>query len=185
MTDFLHSIDKTWTLFLDRDGVINERIWGGYVTEPDGFHFIPGVLEALSLLSNRFGKIILVTNQQGIGKGQMTEDHLGAIHKHMVEEVESQGGRIDAVYFCPDLKSKSDNCRKPGIKMALQAKADFPEIDFSKSIMVGDSDSDVEFGKNAGMFTVYTGKETNNIEADLIVKDLLSFTQIIEKSFSS
>jgi histidinol-phosphate phosphatase family protein len=186
MTAFINSIDKTWTLFLDRDGVINDRIIDGYVTQPEGFHFIPGVLEALATLSKLFGKVILVTNQQGIGKGLMTTDQLNAIHHHMVKEIEQSGGRLDAVYFCPDLKSKPENCRKPGITMALQAKADFPEIDFSKSVMVGDSESDMEFGENAGMISVYAGvTKPLKVKPDLKVQNLAAFAHLIEKSHSS
>ena len=119
-----------------------------------------------------------MTNQQGIGKGLMTTEQLHTIHQSMLDKIREQGGRVDAVYFCPDLKSKPDNCRKPGIFMALQAQADFPEIDFSKSIMVGDSFSDMEFGRRTGMFTVYAGVE-KNIEADVVVFGLRDLATII------
>lgn len=184
MTEFIGRIDTSWTLFLDRDGVINERIVGEYVNDPKEFHFLPGVLDALAYFSKLFGKIIIVTNQQGIGKGLMTSDHLQTIHKHMLEKIEEQGGRVDAVYFCPDLKSKPDNCRKPGIDMALKAKNHFPEIDFSKSIMVGDSSTDMEFGKNARMFTVYAGTE-KEVMADAVVSGLKALADLIDKSYSS
>ncbi|MBN2616605.1 MAG: HAD family hydrolase [Bacteroidales bacterium] len=178
MEDFTGRIDSSWTLFLDRDGVINERIMGGYVTDPKGFHFLPGVPEAIASFSKRFGKIIIVTNQQGIGKGLMTTEHVQTLHEYMLQKIEEQGGRVDAIYFCPDLKTKPDNCRKPGIYMALQAQSDFPEIDFSKSIMVGDSVTDMEFGRKAGMFTVYAGLE-QTIEADAVVSGLKALAAII------
>lgn len=184
MKDFIGRIDTSWTLFLDRDGVINERIMGGYVTDPKGFHFIPGVLESLAFFSKLFGRIIIVTNQQGIGKGLMNAEQLQTIHEFMLEKIKEYGGRVDAIYFCPDLKSEPDNCRKPGIKMALQAQADFPEIDFSKSMMVGDSHTDIEFGKNARMVTVYAGKE-QGIVADAVVSDLKELADLIDKSYSS
>lgn len=176
-------IDKSWSLFLDRDGVINERIVGGYVTDPKAFHFLPGVLESLSSFSKIFGKIIMVTNQQGIGKGLMTEEQVNEIHQSMLKDIRENGGRVDAIYFCPDLKEKTENCRKPGIKMAERAKKQFPEIEFSKSIMVGDSSSDIEFGKNAGMFTVYAGIG-DNPDADLQVFGLKELADLVEKSHS-
>jgi len=139
------------SLFLDRDGVINKRIMGGYITRADDFEFLPGVLEAIRLLSEHFAHVFIVTNQQGIGKGLMTEEKLEEIHQAMQSQIEYAGGRIDKIYFCPDLASKEPNCRKPGIQMALQAKQDFPDINFTQSIMVGDTLSDMEFGENAGM----------------------------------
>ncbi len=138
-------------LFLDRDGVINERVWGGYITQWEDFHFIDGVKEAIVSFSKYFERIIIVTNQQGIGKGLMSDKDIQHIHQQLIQSIEDVGGKIDAVYYCGDLKSKSKNCRKPGIEMALKAKADFPEICFEKSLMIGDTKSDMEFAKNTGM----------------------------------
>lgn len=149
------NIDKTWTLFLDRDGVINTRLIDDYVKHWIEFEFIDGVLPALKELKEIFGTIVVVTNQQCIGKGIITVDDLELIHKNMLYEIDYMKGRIDKVYFSPYLSSENHPTRKPGIGMALQAKKDYPNIDFAKSIMVGDSMSDMEFGKNAGMITVY------------------------------
>jgi len=160
MIDFLTHVDNSWTLFLDRDGVINRRIVGGYVAHPQDFIFLPGVLDALKIFSSRFGKIIVVTNQQGIGKGIMTKDQVLEVHHYMLTQVAAAGARIDGIYFCGDLATKPHNCRKPNIHMAVQAKNQFPEIDFSKSIMVGDSHSDMVFGTNTGMKTIFVTSET-------------------------
>jgi histidinol-phosphate phosphatase family protein len=151
------SPDKTWTLFLDRDGVINVRFPGDYVKTVEEFEFLPGVKDAIASLSAVFGKIIVVTNQQGIAKGYYSHDDLAAIHAFMRTEVEKAGGRIDAVYYAHQLASENSPMRKPGIGMALQAQKDFPEIDFSRSLMVGDSDSDMEFAKRAGMNAFFVG----------------------------
>jgi len=148
-------IDKSWTLFLDRDGVINKKIDNDYVKAWEQFEFLPGVIEALKILSVKFGKIIIVTNQQGVGKQLMSEDDLHAIHKKMIIDIEKAGGRIDKIYFAPQLKSENSDYRKPAIGMALQAQKEFTDIDFSKSIMVGDSYHDMQFGKKAGMTTVF------------------------------
>jgi D-glycero-alpha-D-manno-heptose 1-phosphate guanylyltransferase len=147
-------IDQTWTLFLDRDGVINQRIVGEYVKSIDEFHFIPGSLASIARFSELFGRIVVVTNQQGIGKGIMTARNLEEIHRYMQSEIEKHGGKIDAVYFAPQLSSENSEMRKPNTGMAHQAKRDFPEIDFSKSVLIGDSDSDIIFGQKLGMITV-------------------------------
>jgi histidinol-phosphate phosphatase family protein len=146
-----------YTLFLDRDGVLNERIIGNYVTKPDEFVIINGVLEALKKFSVVFGRIVIVTNQQGIGKGLMTEDDLEEVHNVFLKKVSENGGRIDKVYFSPWLEREHSFYREPNIGMALKAKKDFPEIRFRHSLMVGDSLSDMKFGKNAGMTTVLVG----------------------------
>ena len=181
MNKFIKEIDKSWTLFLDRDGVINKRIFGGYVKSWDEFEFLPGVLEAISIFSIIFNRIVIVTNQQGIGKGLMNESQLNTIHKKIIESVSNSGGRIDSIYYCPDLANKENNCRKPGINMASMAKEDFPDINLIKSIIVGDSVSDIMFGKNAGMKTILHESEENIIvDADLKVKSLLEFAHLIK-----
>lgn len=152
-------INKTWTLFLDRDGVINHRLVNDYVKHPDEFEFLPGVPEAVAQFTKRFGRIVVVTNQQGIGKGLYTEADLARVHEKMFAGFDAVGTKIDAVYFAPQLNHENSTMRKPGIGMALKAQEEFPEIDFSRSIMVGDSGSDLEFAANAGMFAVFVGEE--------------------------
>lgn len=180
------SFDRGWTLFLDRDGVINRRIHGGYVTNFDEFIFLEGVRQALRIFSGVFGRIIVVTNQQGIGKGLMTTEDAMKIHEMMLAVVEKYGGRIDRVYFCPNLDEEQHPDRKPGLGMALKAKCDFPEIDFSRSLMAGDSPTDIEFGQRAGMHTVMLGplKEglSNSSGADFIFPDLISLAKAISGS---
>lgn len=152
------NIDKHWTLFLDRDGVINEKRENDYVKNLDEFSFTNGALDAISRLSVLFGKIIVVTNQRGVGKGLMTELQLISIHNYLIKAVNQSGGRIDQIYYCTDIYETSEN-RKPNIGMAIKAKTDFPEIDFRKSIMIGDSKSDMEFGKRLSMYTIYISRK--------------------------
>ena len=90
------------TLFLDRDGVINQQRPYDYVKTTGEFIFIDGALEALRLLSPLFKHIIIVTNQRGVGKGIMTRKDLEEIHAYMMNEVSGQGGRIDKIYVCTD-----------------------------------------------------------------------------------
>ena len=162
MSSFLHisalrtdKIDSTWTIFLDRDGVINKRIVDGYVKSPDEFEFLPGALEAIRIISRKTPRVIIVTNQQGVAKGLMSSQEVDRVHDFLRKQVMETGGRIDGIYFCPEWAHQASNCRKPNSSMAVRAKQDFPEIDFSKSIMVGDMPSDIEFGKRLGMTTVW------------------------------
>ncbi|MFI5171612.1 MAG: D-glycero-alpha-D-manno-heptose-1,7-bisphosphate 7-phosphatase [Chitinophagales bacterium] len=152
-------IDKTWTLFLDRDGIINKKIDHDYVRNWKQFEFLPGVKESLKVLSAIFTRIIIVTNQRGIGKGLMSEHDLIAIHHKMLDEITETGGRVDAVFFCPDLTDDGSTHRKPKPGMAFDAKKQFPDIDFSKSIMAGDALVDMQFGKNLNMVTVLISPE--------------------------
>jgi len=157
-------VDFGWTLFLDRDGVINRRLPGDYVKDLEQFAFLDGVLPALAIFQSLFHRIIIVTNQQGIGKGLMTEVQLQALHRYMLRAIRDSGGRIDAVYHCPALERDTDPCRKPQPGMARQAQADFPSIDFSRSIMVGDSISDMRFGAGLGMINVLVETKAEAME---------------------
>lgn len=150
----LKKVDKSWTLFIDRDGVINDETIGEYVLRWDQFIFSSGVLQSFKKLSDVFGRIILVTNQRGVGKGLMSKADLDTIHYEMQREIEIVGGHLDKIYYCTDVDAVSFY-RKPNPGMAVQAKKDFPEIDFKRCIMVGNKESDMRFGRAAGMFTVF------------------------------
>ena len=147
-------IDSEWTLFLDRDGVINKKLEGRYVTTPKELVVLPGALDAIAKFSTLFGRIIIVTNQQGIGKEIMTHEDLSLVHNSLIDQITYFGGRIDQIYYCPDLAYEDSPNRKPNPGMGFQAKKDFPEINFRKSIMIGDSDSDIQFGNTLRMTTV-------------------------------
>lgn len=177
--------DKTWTLFLDRDGVLNQRLVDDYVKKPEQFIWIDGVLESLAFFAGVFGRMVVVTNQQGIGKGLMKLETLEQIHSKMLNEVKQSGGRIDKVYFCPDLENSGSFNRKPMPGMGLQAKRDFQEIEFRKSIMVGDTLSDMRFGKRLKMITVLISADPVPARQypgliDLRFNDLKSFSAFIK-----
>jgi D-glycero-D-manno-heptose 1,7-bisphosphate phosphatase len=152
--EWISQIDEHWTLFLDRDGVINIEKENDYIRHWDEFYFIAGVLDAFPVFAKKFGRIVIVTNQKGVGKGLMTEEHLLEINKGTQDMVNGAGGRIDKIYYCISVDD-SDPYRKPNPGMAHLAKADFPEIDFNRSLMVGNTMSDMEFGKACGMYTVF------------------------------
>lgn len=164
-------VDRDWTLFLDRDGVINLHFPKDYVKDWSEFYFLEGALEHIARLSQVFGKVIVVTNQQGVAKGLMTEETLLSIHRNMMSEIEAAGGRIDSIYAATSLAHDDpDGLRKPKIGMAMQAQLDFPEIDFAKAIIVGDSITDMQFGRNAGMFTILVSdRESSDAVESLLV----------------
>jgi len=161
-------IDKSWTLFLDRDGVINERIPGQYISDVKDLKLTPGCRQAIGSFNYYFGKTLVVTNQAGIGKGIMTTEQLDIVHQQISKELKPYHARIHKYYHCPELADTNSKCRKPAIGMGKQAQKDFPEIDFSKSIMVGDSHSDMEFGKALGMKCILI---EGKIEEEEILKD--------------
>lgn len=150
----LNDVDKNWALFLDRDGVINNERVGFYVLNWSEFHFSEGAIKAIKMLSDKVGRIIIITNQRGVGKQLMTETDLIEIHKEMQNEISTAGGRIDAIYYCTAV-DKDCFDRKPNPGMAHQAFNDFPDIDPNKCIMVGNKLSDMRFGRAAGINTVF------------------------------
>ena len=140
-------------LFLDRDGVLNVLRPNDYVKCPAELELLPGVAEAVALCRPHFDFIFVATTQQGIGKGLMTEDDLEAVHAKLLAAVPG----IDAVYFCPRLERENSFMRKPNIGMALQARRGYPGLKLKESVMVGDSMTDMLFGRRAGMTTVLVG----------------------------
>lgn len=168
-----------WSLFLDRDGVINKRLMDDYVKSVDEFEFIDGVLQAIKDLSEIFRHMFIVTNQQGVGRGLMSEADLNQIHNLMLKQIKQSAGRIDQIYYCTDLSNKPLNCRKPGISMAVAAKKDYPDIDFERAIMVGDTKSDMEFAQNVGMKAVFIGEELPDTKIDYHFLSLFAFSKFL------
>ena len=142
------------TLFLDRDGVINVKIDNDYVKSWAEFEFRQDFLKVVHPITHIFDRIIIVTNQKGIGRGLMTEDDLSDIHQKMVTEIKAHGGKIDAIYYCSHKSDDYPN-RKPRIGMAIQAKHDFPDLRFSHSILIGDSKCDIQLAEQLNIQSVY------------------------------
>lgn len=179
----LSKVDQSWCLFLDRDGVINKRNVNGYITSISEFEFLPGVLQSLGKMHNSFAHTFVVTNQQCIAKNELTHEKLHGIHNYMLFEINNAGGYIDQIYYSPDLAHIGSQTRKPAIGMALQAEADFPWVNLKKSIMVGDSPSDMQFGKNAGMLNVFVNENGGRDPlAEICVRSLLEFSLLLELS---
>lgn len=155
---------------------------GGYIETVQEFEFLPGVLQTLAQLKTQFGKIFVVTNQQGIGKGIMTHEQLSEVHQYMCQEVKKSGGHIEQVYYAPQLASEESDMRKPGIGMAVQVQNENPDVNFQKAIMVGDTDSDIIFGKNAGMKTVFvqTSQKKSSANPDFVIPTLNELTTLLQ-----
>lgn len=176
-------IDKGWTLFLDRDGVINKKIENGYVTKWEEFKILPGVIDAMSILSSLFGKIIIVTNQRGIAKGLMSEIDLKIIHNNMINIFQKNSIHITKIYYCPHDYRDNCNCRKPKTGMIEQALKDFSDINLKKAIIVGDSATDILMAENAGLLSVLIN-DSENINLDtkptFYFKSLLDFASTLK-----
>lgn len=185
-TKNLPFIDTSWTLFLDRDGVINVNKEKSYIFNRDEFVFTEGALQALATVGKMVGRIIVVTNQRGVEKGLMSIEDLNDIHAFMLDQIREAGGRIDSIFYCTSLFDDHPD-RKPNIGMPLKAKSLYPEIDFSKSIMVGDKSSDMHLGKNIGAVTVWisTPHYQDTVEPgqiDLTVHSLYEFVELLKTS---
>ena len=179
----LKQINNSWTLFLDRDGVINYEKHQDYIHNWDEFKFYEGVKEAMKIFAEKFHRIIVVTNQKGVGKGLTKLDDLHTIHANMEREIEKAGGRIDAIYYCSELDNDNP-FRKPQPGMGLQAMQQFPDIVPAKSIMIGNTISDMEFGRNLGVYTVFLPTTRPDVDLkdkriDAVCDSLLAFAQSI------
>jgi D-glycero-D-manno-heptose 1,7-bisphosphate phosphatase len=143
------------TVFIDRDGVVNEKMpEGRYVTTWRDFHVLPGVVEAIGLLNQARLRVVVVSNQRGIALGLYSIEDVRAINAEFERMLEAAGMHVDGIYFCPHDK-KECNCRKPLPGLFEQAAKDIPGISATSSVMMGDSVSDIEFGRRLGMKTIF------------------------------
>jgi len=134
-------------VFIDRDDTLAKDI--PYCDDPDRFSVYPDVPAAIARLNSAGFLVIVITNQSGIGRGYFTEETLGKVHAKMLSQIESGGGRVDDIFFCPHTPEDHCSCRKPEIGMGLQAVEKYG-IDVSQSYMVGDADKDIQFGERLG-----------------------------------
>jgi histidinol-phosphate phosphatase family protein len=161
--------------FLDRDGVINRKAPPGeYITRWEDMQILPGVGEAIGLLNGAGFLVIVVTNQRCVAKGLITAAGLEAMHEQMRAELASAGSILNGVYSCPHELEPPCTCRKPRPGMLLQAAREH-QIDLISSWMIGDSDIDVEAGRNAGCNTarLLGSGETESSKSDLVAQSLL------------
>ncbi|HEY2121879.1 MAG TPA: HAD family hydrolase [Candidatus Acidoferrum sp.] len=150
--------------FLDRDGIINKRVPDGYILRWQDFQILPGVAEAISLLNHAGFLVIVVTNQRCIAKDLLTLAGLDEIHKNMTSELASKNARLDAIYFCPHGSDQSCTCRKPAPGMLITASKEH-NLDLGNSWMIGDTDTDIAAGRNAGCKTIQITENTEEAAA--------------------
>lgn len=143
------------TVFLDRDGVINKKMpEGSYVRSPAELEILDGAAQAIAHLNRAGLRVIVVSNQRGIALGLYTARDVRAIQAAIERHLADHGAHLDGLYFCPHDKAQC-NCRKPLPGLFEQAVAAFPDITATTSVMIGDSLSDIEFGRRLGMPTIY------------------------------
>lgn len=167
-------------IFFDRDGIVNQRKINGYIQEYAEFEFIKPFFEIFKKTDDYGFLKILITNQQGIGKGFMTEQDLSVIHNRMQFDLfQKVGFGFDDIYYSPDLANSGSRTRKPEPGMLLDAIEKW-NIDKSKSIFIGDNTTDVLAGINAGVDTIFIGSEQNS-NANYNFEDLETFNTKFEK----
>lgn len=138
-------------VFFDRDGVVNVSPGAGYVLRWEDFRFSPGIFEALRWCKECGYATILVTSQQGVGKGLMSQAMLDEIHAAMQRELMAEGAAFDGIYACTCLaEDPTCRCRKPSAEMIWQA-AEAHQLDLSRSVLVGDYDRDIQMAIHAGV----------------------------------
>lgn len=170
-------------VLVDRDGTLNVEL-GRYAFDIKDFGVYPEVIKGMKLLSKTDYKLIMITNQQGIGKGRYTKKDAMRFNEHLKKFIEDNGGRINGIYFCPHLKEHKCSCRKPEIGMIMKAKEDF-NLDLEKCFVIGDKTTDIEMGKRANCKTIlvktgYKG-EDRKVEAkpDFVADDFLQAANIV------
>lgn len=158
-------------IFIDRDGTINEDY--GYTYLIEKFRFLPRAIEGLKILSTVGYKMIIITNQSGIGRGYYTAEQYHTLTDYILKELAKYHIRIDRVYYCPHHPDEKCTCRKPEIGMLQQAQQDF-NLNLKECIMIGDRDPDIEAGKRAGCTTIMVRNEKSvtTLTADVVVDTL-------------
>ena len=170
-------------VFLDRDGVINKDS-PAYIKSWAEFEFLPGSLEAIRKLTLSGFEIIIITNQSAINRKIITINQLETMHSRLNEAVESNGGKIRDIFFCPHTPEEVCSCRKPKPGLIYRAQKKY-QIDLERSAMVGDSAKDIECAKNAGCRYAILVKTGNGMKAenrltekaiypDFVAQDLLA-----------
>jgi len=168
-------------IFLDRDGTINREI--GYLSNPDDFELLPNALEGMKKFQDMGYRLVIVTNQAGIGLGYYTKQDFYRVNKKMLTEVSRAGILIDKIYFCPHSKAENCPCRKPETGLILKAQEEL-DIDLKNSFFIGDSPWDIETGARANMSTILIKNDRIQPEQyesspDYVAEDLLDAAEYI------
>ena len=171
-------------IFLDRDGTVNREI--GYLSEPEKFELLPNALAGLKQMQDMGYRLVIVTNQGGIGLGYFTKEDFYRVNKKMLTEVSQAGVMLDKIYFCPHSKAENCPCRKPELGLILRAKEEL-NLDLSHSFFIGDSEIDIQAGARAGMKTILLSNVAApdliefETKPDFVAKDLVEAAEVILK----
>jgi D-glycero-D-manno-heptose 1,7-bisphosphate phosphatase len=139
-------------LFLDRDGTVIEEC--GYLSDPELVRLLPGAAKALAALADQGWKLIVVSNQSGVGRGLITPQQMEAVQGRFLELMQYHGIPIAASYFCPHTPDDRCQCRKPS-PFLLERAAREHSLDLHASFMIGDREGDIVCGQNAGCSTIW------------------------------
>lgn len=187
-------------VFIDRDGTISEEV--GYINHAERFRLFSYAAQAINLLHNHGWLAIVTTNQAGVARGYFTEAMIQSVHERMTRELETEGARLDAIYYCAHHPSVGEppyrvdcDCRKPKPGLITRAAQNL-RIDLSRSWMVGDRYSDIEVARNAGVSSalVLSGygrgewehqRTSWDHQPDLVADDLLKAVEQIVRSTDS
>lgn len=176
----IRSTKKFPAVFLDRDGTINED--SNYVSNPDQFKLLPNAIDGMKKLQNAGYKLIIITNQGGIGLGYFTKNEFYKVNSKMFKLLSEHGVAIDKIYFCPHSKAENCKCRKPGTALLERAIKE-ADIIRENCFMIGDKELDVETGKNFGCRTIRIKSERDaeeeKIKPDYVARDLLEAANFI------
>jgi D-glycero-D-manno-heptose 1,7-bisphosphate phosphatase len=165
-------------IILDRDGVINFES-PEYIKCPEEWHAIPGSLEAIARLNKAGHKVVVMTNQAGVGRGYYDEAMLARIHQKFQDQLAAVGGRVEKIYYCPHHPDDGCDCRKPLPGMLKQIQRDF-DIDLTKCLVVGDSWRDIQAARAVGCeaWLVKTGFGEDFLKGDELPKDVKAFDDL-------
>lgn len=169
-------------VILDRDGtIIADR---PYLNDPAAVELLPGAAEGLRWLYEHGHRLVVITNQSGIGRGLISLQQLHDVHGRFSDLVAAAGARIERIYFCPHRPEENCNCRKPRLDLMCRAAADM-HFDPANAIVIGDQQSDVEFGRRAGAKTVLVAAADSalsvEVRPDFVAPDLLGAARTVDR----
>lgn len=170
-------------VILDRDGtVVVDR---NYLSDPADLEFLPGAVDGLRRLYRDGYRLIVITNQSGVGRGMLSLQRLHDIHQRFRTMVAEAGASIDEIYFCPHIPEDNCACRKPRLGLLLRAASEL-HFDPANAIVIGDKASDIEFGRDAGATTILIASEQDNtiwrnVTPDFVMADLAGAASVIQR----
>lgn len=170
-------------VILDRDGtmVVDRH----YLSDPDGLTFLPGAADGLRSMYEQGHRLIVISNQSGVGRGMFSIDTLDQMNARLMDMVRQAGARLDGIYCCPHRPEDQCACRKPATKLMHDAASDLG-FDPRRAVVIGDKVSDVEFGRNSGAVTVLIAQdamspEARAAQADHVARDLREVAMILQR----